>query len=135
MAPTLNTDEQIAAFVKKVYEEIIQRHDEEKKEALRVALKESRDAIVELAVPDPPRRFSRPLPSSETRTTVSNLLLCQPCGKKQSDSNDAEPRLSFSEGRSEESNNDAAADTLVPGTTWLRPGIREMFLSRCKFVI
>ena len=108
MAPTLKTDEQISAFIEKLHDEVVQRHKKEKQQALCEALKESRDAVIQLAVPDPPRHFSRPLPSSsETATTVSNLLLCQPC-KEQTSSNDSDSEsLVFSEEEENRSNKPA----------------------------
>lgn len=50
MAPTLNTDEQMTTFIEKLHNEVVQRHKKEKEKALCKALKESRDAVIQLAV-------------------------------------------------------------------------------------
>lgn len=76
----LETDVQICAFVKNVHDEVLKRHDEEKANALRGALKESRDGVLAAAETPAPRHFSRRLQTSGEATTVSDLLLCRPCG-------------------------------------------------------
>lgn len=114
MASTLKTDEQISAFIEKLHDEVVGRHKKEKAQALREALKESRNAVIQLAVPETPRHFSRPLPySSETVTTVSSLLLCQPC-KEQTSSNASDSKASSPEGESEQQAGEPMMDTLLP---------------------
>lgn len=127
-APTLNTDEQITAFVKKVHDEVVQRHDEEKEEALREALKESRDAVMAAAVPPPPRYFSRPLPSSGTTTTTVSLLLCQPC-QEQSDSNNDRLDDASEEEQTEQEADIAMPDTLMPETSANTMNARPLLVS------
>jgi len=77
--PTLTTDAQVDAFVKNTHAEVLDRHHEEKANALREALEESRDAVLASAVTPAPRHFSRRLCNSGEATTVSNMLLCRPC--------------------------------------------------------
>lgn len=83
MAPKLNTDAEVLAFIKSVHGEVLQRHNEEKADALREALTESRDAVLSSATIPAPRHFDRRLPSSGEATNVSDLLLCRPCKKQE----------------------------------------------------
>jgi hypothetical protein len=66
----LTTDTQIYEFVKKVHDEVVKRLNEEKAVALREALKESRDAVLESIDAPPQRHFGRRLDSSGEAITA-----------------------------------------------------------------
>jgi hypothetical protein len=85
----LTTDTQIYEFVKKAHDEVVKRLNDEKVIALREALKESRDAVLESIDTPPQRHFGRRLCSSEEASTLSDLLLCRPCGNSGNSASDS----------------------------------------------
>ena len=77
--PSLETNEDLMAFVKEIYDEVERRHCEEKATALRQALLESRDAVLSSVPTTTLRYYPRRLPTNGEATSIEDLLDCQPC--------------------------------------------------------